>query len=59
MIAKGYKKSSHLEPPLEDADVCVEQEGLGGVLEPDLVLGPEQLLADVGVRLQLDARLAP
>ena len=47
--------STHLEPPLQHADVGVEREGLGRVLEADLVLGLEQLLVDVGVRLQLDA----
>ena len=46
--------STHLEPPLQYADVGVEREGLGRVLEADLVLGLEQLLVDVGVRLQLD-----
>ena len=52
------KKLSHLEAPLEDADVCVERKGLCRVLEADLVLDPEELLVDVGVRLQLDALLA-
>ena len=47
--------STHLESPLQYADVGVEREGLGRVLEADLVLGLEQLLVDVGVRLQLDA----
>ena len=46
-----------LEPPLEDSHVGVERERLGRVLEADLVLRPQQLLVDVGVRLQLDSLL--
>ena len=46
-----------LEPPLEDSHVGVERERLGRVLEADLVLRPQQLLVDVGMRLQLDALL--
>ena len=53
-----YSGSTHLEPPLQHADVGVEREGLSRVLEADLVLGLEQLLVDVGVRLQLDALLS-
>ena len=45
---------SYFSPPLEHSHPRVDGEGLGRVLEPNHTPGLEQLLVDVGVRLQLD-----
>lgn len=44
-----------LETPLEDAHVRVDGERLGGVLHGDRLLGAEQLLVNVRMRLDLHA----
>lgn len=44
-----------LETPLQNANICIDRKGFGGVLQRDALLGAEKLLVYVRMSLNLNA----